>query len=268
MCLILFSYQPGIRSTDSGRLIIAANRDEAFRRPTDPAGFWADAPRVFAGRDRNHGGTWLGVTRQGRFAALTNYREPGMHDPAAPSRGALVSDFLRTEIAAADYCRLIATRNGQWNGFNLLAYDGRELWYVSNRGSHAQPVAPGVHGLSNHLLDTAWPKVLEGRDRLVRALTASDQAGTVRATLFELLDDRTIAADAQLPATGLPIERERLLSAAHILPVQPDDPMSGYGTRCATVVLIDSDTLDVTERAFDAHGKVLAQSRACWPIAS
>lgn len=240
MCLILFAYEVH----PAYRLILAANRDEFYERPTAAAGFWPDAPEVLAGRDLLHGGTWLGVTRGGRFAAVTNYRDPAARLDGARSRGRLVADFLDGRESAAAYTRRLAARADDYNGFNLLAGDARELYYFSNRGGPSARLAPGVYGLSNALLDTPWPKVLRGK----RALAELTEAGDALApeTVVEILLDRVRAADRELPDTGVGVEVERVLSPLFI--VSP-----GYGTRCSTVVLAQRDgNLTFVERSFGA----------------
>jgi uncharacterized protein with NRDE domain len=248
MCLILFDYAPGPR----GHLRVAANRDEWFRRPSAQATFWSDHPQVLAGRDLVDGGTWLGCTRTGRFAALTNVREPDRFDPQAPSRGRLVSDFLTGQQTAADYAAAVCRRAIRYNGYNLLVHDGRELWYLSNRQSGPTRVEPGIHGLSNDALNTPWPKVVRGRERFVIG-APPDQ---FRAASFALLADQQIAADEHLPASGVPIERERSLSASHILMGDPATPDTLYGTRCATVLSIEEQVIDFSERTFSPRADI------------
>jgi len=227
MCLILLAWQahPG------HSLVLAANRDEFFARPTAAADFWIDAPDLLAGRDLSAGGTWMGVTRQGRFAALTNYREPGQNRPDAPSRGQLVSDFLAGSMTAATYLDELAQRSDTYNGFNLLCGNlAEELWHFSNRTEGGRPhrLVPGIYGLSNHLLDTPWPKVAQGKSNLAHALAAVP----MDRPLFELLRDTTIHDDHHLPRTGLSLEWERVLSAAFV-------KMPEYGTRSSTLLCLD-----------------------------
>lgn len=237
MCLILFAYQTHPRH----RLVVAANRDEFYARPTAPAAFWSDAPEVLAGRDLREGGTWLGVTRGGRFAAVTNVREPEMYRVGAPSRGFLVSDFLRGSESPEVYAERLAETGGEYNGFNLLLVDGRSLVWLSNRGEGARTLEPGVYGLSNALLDTPWPKVEMGKEDLRRALEG-DGDEALAAALFATLARRDPAPDARLPATGIGAERERALSSAFI--ATPE-----YGTRCSTVLLMGRDgAVSFTER--------------------
>jgi len=237
MCLILFAYR-----VHPHKLLLAANRDEFYVRPTTPAAFWDDAPQVLAGRDLQGGGTWLGVTRQGRFAAITNYRDPNDFLSDAPSRGELISNFLQGRESPQEYLHALAKHGQDYNGFNLLVGDSKELWYYSNRADSPQRLEPGIHGLSNHLLNTPWPKVEWGRRRLGELLAA--QAEPTTAELFELLTNRTPAADSDLPNTGVSLEWERKLSSMFI-----DSP--GYGTRSSTIVrLTDQDKLSLTEKTW------------------
>lgn len=227
MCLILLAW----KAHPSYPLVIAANRDEFFARPTAVADFWDDGERVLAGRDLSAGGTWMGITRQGRFAALTNFREPGNNRPEAPSRGQLVSDFLSGTMPAVDYLDELSPRSTAFNGFNLLCGDMMGgLWHFSNRTERGAPhrLAGGIYGLSNHLLDTPWPKVAHGKSNLTIALAALPQD----APLFELLRDANIHKDEQLPRTGVSLEWERILSAAFV-------QTPNYGTRSSTVVSVD-----------------------------
>jgi uncharacterized protein with NRDE domain len=177
MCLILFAHGAG----EDFPLVLAANRDEFYERPTAPAAFWTEAPHVLAGRDLQAGGSWLGVTRTGRWAALTNYRDPPTSRPGRPSRGMLVSDFLTGSATPEQYLAAVAADAERYDGFNLLVGDPSGVHYFGNRmadGGEPSRLEPGVYGLSNHLLDTPWPKVARGRTRL-KALLA-DGAPTWR----------------------------------------------------------------------------------------
>lgn len=237
MCLITLAWQ----SHPDYPLIVAANRDEFYGRPTLPARFWPEAPQLLAGRDLAAGGTWLGVTRQGRFAALTNYR-----DPAAPvgerSRGLLVSAFLQGEDSPMAYARQVAAVGEHYGGFNLLLGNREELVIVGNRGTSPQRLSPGIHGLSNHLLDTPWPKVEKAKAGLVQALSRP-----VPETLLALLADAGPAADASLPDTGVGLAMERMLSPLFIHTPQ-------YGTRASTVLVLGRERLSFTEQTFDEKG--------------
>jgi uncharacterized protein with NRDE domain len=240
VCTLLLAWQ-----VDPARpLIVAANRDEFRARPTAAARFWPEAPQLLAGRDLQAGGTWLGVTRQGRFAALTNVREPRVK-PAhgAPSRGRLVVDFLRGTQAPAEY--LAGVDAGAYAGFNLVVGDMDTLWYLSNRSGEPRALAPGVHGVSNAGLDTPWPKVHSGR----AALGELVRTGPVMpGTLLALLADRTMAEDAGLPDTGVGLAMERLLSPLFITgPV--------YGTCSSTVVVFHGDgRVSFVERTMGPEG--------------
>jgi uncharacterized protein with NRDE domain len=240
MCLILLAWQ----THPNYPLVVAANRDEFFARPTAPAAFWADAPHILAGRDLQGGGTWLGINRQGRFAALTNYREGGIQRPGAPSRGVLVADFLADESELASeaegYLAALAVRATDFNGFNLLVGDSRQMAYYANRNSSPQHLLPGIYGLSNHLLDTPWPKLASAKLAFAEALNALPNFES----FFELLADQEIVADERLPNTGVALEWERQLSAIFV-----SSPT--YGTRACTVLTVrkDGDTT-LTERSF------------------
>lgn len=239
MCLILFA----LDSHPEYRLVLAANRDEFYGRPTAPAAPWEEVPELIAGRDLRGGGTWMGVTRSGRWAAVTNYRDPPERQrPDAPSRGHLVSDFLLGEGSAHEYVARLVPRAGEYNGFNLLVSDGgRAVWY-SNRADEPRELGPGIYGLSNELLDSPWPKVVRGRREMARLLGAADWLRPD--ALLELLLDRAYAADHELPSTGVGLERERALSASFI--VTPD-----YGTRASTALLIGrSGRATLVERTF------------------
>ena len=228
MCIILLAY----KSHPVYPLVLAANRDEFYERPTAAAAYWDDAPTLLAGRDLERGGTWLGVTEAGRLAAVTNYREPGRRIAVdAPSRGLLVSDFLRSREKPEAYLERLAADACRYNGFNLIAGDTDELYYYSNRGPAPQALRPGIYGVSNHLLDTPWPKVARGKEALAEIL-ASDAPQPE--DIFRLLADRTCADDSCLPETGVGLELERVLSPLFIT-----SPV--YGTRSSTVLMLDRE---------------------------
>jgi uncharacterized protein with NRDE domain len=247
MCLILLAHKVDPRYP----LILAANRDESYARPAAPAAFWDDHPDIFGGRDLEKGGTWLGLTLSGKLAAVTNYRE-GRKPGAAPlSRGTLVSDFLTGELDAPDYLERVKSRGSQFNGFILIAGNLDALYWYSNRAQAVQEIAPGVHGLSNHLFNSSWPKVTRSKQAL-EALLGASEAG-LAAGLFEILSDRREAPDDELPDTGVGLQRERELSANFICGEH-------YGTRASTVVLIgaEGDTLFI-ERSYGVGGKPLGE---------
>ena len=242
MCLILFAW----KIHEGFPLVLAANRDEFYERPTAPADFWDEAPHVLAGRDLKEGGTWLGITRKGRLAALTNYRDPTTLKKDAPTRGRLVSDYLLGDETPQAYLDRVASAASRYNGFSLIVGDPAELLYFSNRGEQIR-LSPGTYGLSNRLLDTPWPKVERGKMALSGVLkrkgVPSEEA------LFALLADRSRPPDESLPETGVGLDRERLLAPLFI--ESPD-----YGTRSSTVLTLDSHG-DVTfvERAFNGAGE-------------
>ena len=244
MCLIVI----GWRVHPDYPLVVAANRDEFHARPTARADFWADAPEVIAGRDLEAGGTWLGIARDGRFAAVTNVREAAVAK-GLRSRGGLTRDFLVGRHRAADYVGEI-DRAG-FSGFNLLVSDNDSLWYCSNRGAQSLELVPGVYGLSNHLLDSPWPKLLTARQGFSRALASLPDP----APMFAILADDEIVPDAELPDTGVPLEWERRLSAIFVR----SEP---YGTRASTVVMLAADGgITFEERSFGPNGQPLQSSR-------
>ena len=226
MCLILIAHG----AHPDFPLVIAANRDEYYQRPSARAAFWQDHPHILAGRDLECMGTWLGVTRNGRFAAVTNFRDPRERKTDAPSRGHLVSDFLASELEPRAYLGNVAIEAPRYNGFNLLAGDIDGVFYLSSRTGAVQPVSQGIHGLSNHLLDTPWPKVELGKRRLKAALESDFSAEA----LLDLLHDREPADAGELPDTGIGAEMERVLSP--VLIVSPK-----YGTRASTAVIFGVD---------------------------
>jgi uncharacterized protein with NRDE domain len=240
MCLIFLAW----RRHAAFPLVVAANRDEFYGRPTAPAAFWDDAPGLLAGRDLTGGGTWLGVTRAGRFAALTNHRSGGATPADAPTRGRLVSDFLLSEIAPGAYVESLAPRAGAYNGFNLLIGDGEGLHWISNRGGNPRELAPGTYGVSNALLDTPWPKLIRGKKRFETLLERRDPDP---GEIFDLLSDRRMADGDSLPDTGIGFERERALSPIFIT-------AGDYGTRSSTVLLVRSDGYTEFHERTHEHG--------------
>jgi uncharacterized protein with NRDE domain len=248
VCLILIAW----RAHPDYPLVVAANRDEFFSRPTAAAAFWPDAPQVLAGRDLEAGGSWLGVSREQRFAALTNYREGGKPLAGARSRGALVADFLTGSSSPGAYLAAVARRAGDYNGFNLFVADGDHLGYFANRGERPlRCLSAGIYGLSNHLLDTPWPKLASARAAFAAALSSLPAS----AKFLELLADREIVADAHLPETGMSLAWERLLSAVFVR-------SENYGTRASTLLTWRRDGLTTwVERSFDADGSPAGEAR-------
>jgi len=245
MCLILFAWD----AHPDYPLVFAGNRDEAYDRPSAPADFWHDDARVFGGRDLEKGGTWLGLSLSGRMAAVTNFRERPAVRNAPRSRGDLAARFLRGDEAPGAYLERIARSGADYGAFSVIVGDGASLWYFSNRGTSARQLSPGVYGLSNHLIDTPWPKVAAGKQRLARLLGAGEAQLT--AELFDILLDRTPAPDSELPDTGVGLQRERELSPLFIAGDR-------YGTRASTVLLIGRDgAVLFIERAFGPGGAPL-----------
>ncbi|MCC7461755.1 MAG: NRDE family protein [Gammaproteobacteria bacterium] len=243
MCLVLLAWQVH----PDFPLVLAANRDEFHVRPAAAAAWWDDAPGLLAGRDLDAGGTWLGVTRDARFAVLTNYRGPQRHAAAVPSRGALVRRALVRPEPLAATLGWLERAAGAYNGFNLLFSDGARLGVFESVPGAGRELPPGVYGLSNHLLDTPWPKVTAAKSQLSATLARLPE----EAPLLELLRDDRPAADHELPRTGLSLEWERLLSSAFIR-------APGYGTRCSTIVLMDREgTVRFVEWSWDAGGASL-----------
>lgn len=247
MCLILFAYQ----QHPEYPLIVIANRDEFYARPTQAAHWWPDCPTVWAGRDTKGGGSWFGVNRSGRWAALTNFRNGFQEKPDAPTRGHLVTGFLQTDAPDGQtYLARLQPDAERYNGFNLLTYDGTTLLHYANVSNAITTVGTGVHGLSNALLDSDWPKVNRGKAHLERLL-ANGGAFEVGAA-FEVLRDATRAEDADLPRTGIPLEWERKLSPMYIA-------TENYGTRCSTVLLYDREgRCRVEERSYVPKGRTQA----------
>lgn len=240
MCLLLLA----IQSHPVYKLVIVANRDEYYERPTAPAAFWEDAPDILAGRDMRAGGTWFGVTKKGRIAAVTNYRDPASFKPHAPSRGELVSNFLTGEEAPEAFLARLDLNAGDYNGFNLVVGIRDQFYWSSNRGGTARRLAQGIYGVSNHLLDTTWPKVSRGKTALQNIL--SDKTRLSPEKLLDMLLDRSIPADDALPDTGVGLEWERILS-----PVFISSP--NYGTRSSTLLFIDQNNhVTFTERTHDS----------------
>jgi uncharacterized protein with NRDE domain len=238
MCLIVFAYE----THPVYRLVLGANRDEFFDRPTAPAGPWKEAPHLIAGRDLKAGGTWLGITRTGRLAAVTNYREPGFNQVAGTSRGALVTDFLTGTLSPAAHLEALTKKAHVYNGFNLLLGDSDVLFHFSNRAAGIQKIPPGIHGLSNRHLNTPWPKVERARAGLERLLTGESPLDVE--ALFTLLADRSVPPDDRLPETGVGLVWERVLSSICIAG-------ETYGTRSSSIVLWErSGRVHLYERAF------------------
>lgn len=240
MCLISLAFKVHPRYP----LILIANRDEVYKRPARKAQFWVEEgyPNILAGKDMEAGGTWLGVHKDGKWGALTNYRNFEHIKAHAPSRGELVLDFLKQEVSSQEYLEKIRKGGGEYNGFNLLLGDKEEIFHYSNISGVVTQVAPGIHGLSNALLNTSWPK----SQRANRGLEAVLKEEKVSIDgLFEILNDSTQAEEGQLPNTGLPLDMEKAVSSVFI-------KSENYGTRCSTLFLVKQDgRKEFYERTYD-----------------
>ena len=247
MCLILFAYRQRAEQT----LLVAANRDEYHSRAAQPARFWPELPQILAGRDLQGGGTWLGISRNGRFAAVTNFREPEV-TTGERSRGELCIEFLSGSQSCAAYTAQLSRNAERYGGFNLLLWDGDQLRYYSNQPNQCsnqsqveRVLEPGLYGMSNGYLDEAWPKVVSGKQALQQALASP----TVIEQSLEILADRSQPHDQQLPDTGVGPDLERLLAPRFIL-------SETYGTRVSTVLTLNADhDVRFVEQSFDAAGK-------------
>jgi uncharacterized protein with NRDE domain len=239
MCLIAWNWQPD----GAMPLLLVANRDEFYARPALPLHWW-DCDRILAGKDLQAGGTWLGVSRNGRLAALTNYRDPAANRPDAPSRGELVSRFLDSPMDAAGYLTQLLPTAGVYNAFNLLVYDGQTLMGMESRHARIVPLTRGIGAVSNADFHTGWPKVTALKEGLQRALnhgTSGDEE------LLQLLGNKVQATDSELPSTGVPVDLERGLSSVFV-------NLPGYGTRASSVVRMHLDHASFQERRFDVTG--------------
>ncbi|WP_068827590.1 NRDE family protein [Pseudomonas sp. BMS12] len=240
MCLIVFAWRP----EHALPLVLAANRDEFYDRASLPLGEWPDLPGVYAGRDLQAGGTWLGVNGRGRFAALTNIRDPQLAK-GPNSRGELPVEFLRGELDAEAFLAELQPRLELYSGFNLLLGDRHALYYFNSEEGQVRRLAPGLYGLSNAELDTPWPKVLRASERLAACLE-TPQPGD----LLELMRDRSQPPRALLPDTGIGVDWELLLSSMFI--VGP-----GYGTCSSSALLLGADgEVHLVERRYDTQGQV------------
>ncbi|MEO5862388.1 MAG: NRDE family protein [Burkholderiales bacterium] len=248
LCLLVMAY----RVHPIYPLIVAANRDEFFRRPTAAADFWSDRPDVLAGRDLEQGGTWMGVTRSGRFAALTNVRDPKSNRPTAKSRGLIVSDFLTREDAPAAFVEDLVEGCHQYNGFNVIVADHDNLAYFNSATAQSEDLSPGIYGLSNHRLDTPWPKVIRSKAALEHALRKD--GAELETDLLAMLRDRARATDSTLPDTGIGLDKERWLSPVFITG-------QDYGTRCSTVLMRGASRTLFIEDSFDSKGHVTETRR-------
>ncbi len=253
MCLILVVW----RVHPLYPCVIAANRDEFHARPAQPARWWSDRPHILGGRDLSGGGTWLGMTRDGRFAGLTNFRGDGRFRPEAPSRGALVAAMLDSTASVPGALEELERIGERYNGFNLIFSDGRRLGVYESAHGRGRELQPGIYGLSNDVLDSPWPKVRRAKSRLQAALgDLSDSA-----PMLELLRDDHPAPDEELPRSGLGREWDRLLSSAFVRSAE-------YGTRCSTLVRVGVDRrVHFDEWTWDAAGRETGRTGLAFSLA-
>lgn len=246
MCLLVFAYHKHPRH----KLIVAANRDEDYRRPARAARFWDTKNDILAGKDLKAGGTWMGITRSGRFSAITNYRDLSISKENPPSRGHLVLDFLKESDPPEAYLERVDQKAEQYAGFNLLVGSADDLFFYSNQQQSIQQLSEGIYGLSNHLLDTPWPKVKRAKSQLQQIVHQPDISETA---LFDLLADDVEAPEDQLPDTGLPKDIERKVSPVFI-------KSDNYGTRCSTILLVSrKNEVTFIERRFKAGTQLVTE---------
>jgi uncharacterized protein with NRDE domain len=232
MCLAVFAY----RVHSKYPFIFATNRDEFYQRPAQPATFWYDHPTLLAGRDLQAGGTWMGITKENRFAALTNYRDLNNIIDDAPSRGDIVVDFLTSDLPTAEFLKALQKTAHKYNGFNLIAGTIDELWYYTNQKKSITKIEPGYYSLSNAFLNTEWPKTVQASKDF--RLTVKNENSLDQKAIFDLLQNKTRYPDEQLPSTGLSKEMESVVSSIFIT-------SENYGTRCSTLIFQD-DTGSIT----------------------
>ncbi len=242
MCIILFSYKhpPGYK------LVIGTNRDEFLDRPTSPLGYFDEKKNILAGRDLRGGGTWFGVHLNGKHGAITNYRDPALNNRSCLSRGLIIKDYLEGGESPKDFIRNLSKNGSLYNGFNILVGDLNTLYFFSNVTGSTQLLTPGLYGLSNHLLDTPWPKVKRGKDMLEKALARPEPK--LQPSVFSLLKDISTPPEEELPITGVGIEWERILSTIFI-------SSPSYGTRSSTFLSItERNEVTIVEKTF-SHNK-------------
>lgn len=229
MCVLFVAYQ----QHDQFPLVIAANRDEAYARPALQAHYWEDEPQILAGRDVKLKGTWLGINQSGKFAALTNVRGQEVPVKEWKSRGWIVSDYLKSDLTAKQQILTLQRSKEDYPGYNVILADRHSLWYYSNIEDKPLQLPPGLYGISNHHLNTPWPKVVRGKSMLKESLSPSVSRAALEEQLWELLASEYRAPDHELPDTGVGLEWERILSPIFIQSEQ-------YGTRCSTIITVDS----------------------------
>ncbi len=250
MCLILFS----INQHPKNKFILAANRDEFFNRPTKEAGYWKENENIIGGRDLNSGGTWLGITKTGRFIAITNYRDLSNENKNARSRGIISKDFLLNSQSNKSFLNDVSSIKNEYNGFNLLLSDNsfETIAHYSNISDRMEIIERGTHGLSNHLLDTSWPKTEYGKDQLTSLLK---QEIIYTGDIIDMLNNNNEAPDNLLPDTGISYELEKKLSPVFI-------SMKGYGTRCSTALIIDyNNNVNFLEVSYNDKKEVIGKKQ-------
>lgn len=238
MCLIFLSY----KQNKDYPLIVLANRDEFYKRPTMSANYWEENPNILAGKDLEGGGTWMGITKNGYMSMLTNYRDIANIKPNAPTRGKLVSDYLQGEFSPKEYLKALSKTGSDYNGYSLITGSFNDPWYYSNYQNKIAQLGTGLYGLSNALLNSKWPKIETGKEELA-PLLLEDKID--KEALFNLMTNAKLAEDNQLPETGLPLEKEKAISSRFI-------NIEGYGTRCTTLIMVDkSGKVNFTERQYE-----------------
>lgn len=255
MCLALIA----IRQHAQYPIMVLSNRDEFYKRAMAPAHYWHDTPQVFAGQDLVGGGTWLGVARNGRFALVTNYRSPKDYDASLWSRGILVKDYLQNSMTPRDYIETIRPDASCYNLFNLIVGNLNEVIYYSNVQGKGIELKTGLYGLSNHLLDTPWYKVLRAKELFSQRLaqhTVSAEAKQFDALFFPILEDKSLAPDSLLPQTGLTPDLEKALSSIFVTL-----PQRAYGTRNSTVLLLAQDRIHFSEKVFEQSALTFSQNK-------
>ena len=249
MCLIAFAF----KAHPEYDLILIANRDEFYERPTRAAQFWTEEnlPDLLAGKDLQGGGTWMGITKEGKWGALTNYRDPSWKRDNPPTRGNIVLDYLTTDASPSDYINHLQKTAQQYEGFNVLTGNGDQLFHYSNADDKITELESGIHGVSNAVLDTPWPKLEFVKSELAAFV---DQNRINPEMLFQILENQQEAEDEALPKTGIPYEWEKAISPVFI-------QTENYGTRCSSLLLIKKDgSKTFIERRFSAMGEILEEN--------
>ena len=246
MCLIAWNWQPDSATP----LLLLANRDEFYARPALPLHWWeptADGSQILAGKDLQGGGTWLGVNRTGRLAALTNFRSTAPLRDNTPSRGELVAAYLTSNLSSEAYLQQLAQCSADYNPFNLLVFDGQQLMGLESRGAKVLTHTTGMGAVSNADFHTTWPKLTRLRKGLQAQVSTSGPADLRQ--FLPLLHDRSLAPDSALPHTGVPLEWERLLSAAFIT-------TPAFGTRACSVIALHQSRAEFVEQSFGPQGLI------------